>query len=93
MTTPQTTTIGELYQKPPTHKKLKRRDILVAMANGAILSKRYEVYSYFCLTFPDGTTHYNIRKGATNGISSIYMKNIELIQSDKKGYSYKMVGK
>ena len=78
------------YQMPPRKKKLTKRDILDAMAHGAILSKVYCVYSFWYLTFPDGTIHYNIRKGATNGISSINMENIILIKSDKSGFSYKM---
>jgi hypothetical protein len=67
--------------------------VLEAMENGAMLKKTYCVYSYFSLIFPDGSVHYNIRKGATNGISQNNMKDIVLIEANKSGISYKMLPK
>jgi len=75
------------YQKPNCFEKLTKNEILEAMQNGAILTKTYGVYSYWDLTFPDGTRHYNIRKGSTNGISNL--KNVVLFDRNKKGFSYK----
>ena len=79
-----------MYIKPNSNVKLNKMQVLEAMENGATLKKTYCVYSYFSLIFPDGSVHYNIRKGATNGISEITMKNIVRIESNKSGFSLKM---
>jgi len=78
------------YNKPQPCEKLNKAQVLEAMSNGAILKKTYCVYSYYDLTFPDGTVHYNIRKGAAEGISQRTIKNVVLINADKNGISYKM---
>ena len=79
------------YTKPTSNTKLNKKDVLEALSNGAILTKKYEVYSYWFLTFPDGTNHYNIRKGANNGISPRLNKNIVEINRTKEGFSYKSI--
>jgi hypothetical protein len=76
------------YNKPQLQEKLNRAQVLEAMSNGAILKKTYGVYSYYSLVFPDGTEHYNIRKGAVEGISRS-IKNIVLVSADKNGIVYK----
>lgn len=79
------------YTKPSGWEKLNKAQVLEAMANGAILKKTYGVYSYYDLTFPDGSRHYNLRKGAAESISQRTTKNVVLIDSNKEGYSYKMI--
>jgi hypothetical protein len=76
------------YQKPNLFTK--KQDILDAMNNGAILHKTHGIYSYWHLTFSDGTRYVSFRKDATYGISS-RMKNVEIIEQSKKSISYKMI--
>ena len=80
-----------MYIKPSLQVKLNKTQVLQAMENGATLKKTYCVYSYFSLIFPDGSVHYNIRKGATNGISETTMKNIVRIKADKSGFALSML--
>jgi hypothetical protein len=79
------------YTKPNGWDKLTKAQVLEAMENGAILRKTYCVYSYYDLTFPDGTRHFNIRKGAAEGISARTTKNVILLESNSKGIAYKMI--
>jgi hypothetical protein len=79
------------YTKPNTQEKLTKSQILDAMSNGAILSKIYCVYSYYVLTFLDGSKHYNLRKDAIVGINERSNKNIVLLEANKSGISYKMI--
>lgn len=77
------------YQKPNSWEKLTKSQVLEAMQNGAVLNKVYCVYSYYDLVFPDGSRHYNIRKGATGGITDRNIDGIVCIKNDKTGISYK----
>ncbi len=78
----------ETFKKYPLNKKLNKSEVLETMKEcGAILTKHYGIYSYWDLTYPDGTRHYNIRENACNSFST--NKDLEIISRDKKGYSYK----
>ncbi len=70
-----------------SNQKLKKSEVLEAIKNGAILRKHYGVYSYWDLTFVDGTRHFNLRNDATNNLSG--HKDLEVIDRTKEGYSYK----
>lgn len=76
------------YTRPNGFKKLNTKEVLEAMMNGAILVKTYGVYSHWSLEFPNGKTHWNIRKGAAELARS--SKNVVLIQANKQGVSYKI---
>jgi len=78
------------YNKPNLYEKLNKAQILEAMENGAILSKTYCVHSYYDLTFLDGSRHFNLRKGAAESINHRTIKNVILIETNKKGFSYKI---
>jgi len=76
------------YTKPRAFVKLTKNQVIEAMENGAILTKNYCVYSYWDLTFPDGSRFYNIRKGAAE--SARASKNVILLEATKNGSSYKI---
>jgi hypothetical protein len=78
----------ETYKIYPSYKKLTKKEVLETMKEcGAILSKQYGVYSYWDLTYPDGSRHYNIRENACNSFST--NKDLEIIRMSRGGYSYK----
>lgn len=76
------------YTKPSGFIKLNKNQVIEAMENGAILTKNYCVYSYWDLTFPDGSRFYNIRKGAAESAKD--SKDVILIEANKNGVSYKI---
>lgn len=83
------------YSNPNLTGKLTKSDVINALNNGATLTKLYGVYSYYMVTFSDGTKHYNIRKGACEGISTRTIEGLvrtEIHDNNGKisGFSYKM---
>jgi hypothetical protein len=77
----------ETYKKYPLNQKLSKAQVLETMKEcGAILTKHYGVYSYWDLTYPDGTHHYNIRENACNSLFNY--PDLEIINRDKKGFSF-----
>ena len=80
----------ETFKKYPLNQKLTKAQVLETMKEcGAILTKHYCVYSYWDLTYPDGTRHYNIRENACNWMCD--HKDVKIISRDKKGFSYKYI--
>ena len=67
-------------------QKLTKKEVILALEWGAILSKNYGVYSYWDLTFADGSRSSNIRSGATNIDRNLLVE----VARDKNGYSYKI---
>lgn len=67
-------------------QKLTKKEVVLALKFGAILRKNYGVYSYWDLTFADGSRCSNIRSGSTNIDRSLLVE----VARDKEGYSYKI---
>ena len=76
-----------INQKRNNMKKLIKNDVLNLMQSGAILSRVYEVYSYWELKTKDGITITNIKKGVCEIIEKNNKKNLLVINQDKNGYS------
>jgi len=70
-------------------QKLTKKEVILALEWGAILRKNYGIYSYWDLTFADGSRCSNIRSGSTNIDKSLLVE----VARDKNGYSYKIKNK
>ena len=68
-------------------EKLLKNDILDLMKSGAILSRIYEVYSYWELKTVDGVSITNIKKGVCEMIEKNNKTNLVILNQDKNGYS------
>jgi len=67
--------------------KLIKNQVLDLMKNGAILSRIYEVYSYWELKTIDGVRITNIKKGVCEMIEKNNKRDLIIFNQDKNGYS------
>jgi hypothetical protein len=68
-------------------KKLSTSDVIAHLQKGAILSRIYEVYSYWELKTIDGLNITNIKKGACEIVVKNNSKNLVIVNQDNNGYS------